>query len=328
MQTLSREKSFLEFLPVSLFGGIMGLCGLTFSWRLAEKAWHINTFCSEVIGMLALSCFIALSIAYILKIMKYPSLVFSELKHPVQACFFATMIVSLLLIPGVLFLYLPVISKILWLVGAILIFFFAIFILRKWLDNQQTLQSAVPVWILPVVGTLDVPIVGLHLGIPEAKEICTMFFGIGLIFSIILMVIVLSRLLFQAQLSKDIQPTLLILTAPFALAYTCYIQIQGKGDLASATMFYFNLFLFLILSGKILLLPKTCPFKVSWWSVSFPLTAVTVTCFNYASTSVFFLHRLISIILLAITTLIIIYLFIQTVYRIITGTFIANPSKN
>ncbi|MFC3559074.1 SLAC1 anion channel family protein [Pedobacter jamesrossensis] len=323
------DKSFLEFLPVSLFGGVMGLCGLSFCWRLAEKSWGIHPYFSNAAGVLAVLCFLILFVAYVIKIFRYPKLVIAEANHPVQICFFATFIVCLLLIPGITLPYLPVFSKVIWSAGALMIFIFALHVLRKWLDNKQQPESAMPIWILPVVGTLDVPVVGYHIGIPGVKEICLMFFGIGVLFGIILIVVVISRLFFQAPIPPELQATLLILTGPFALAYTGYIEIQGNQDIASATMFYFNIFLFLLISGKIMLLPISCPFKVSWWSVSFPLTAITVTCFHYANFSHYYIHKLMAGGMILLTTTVIIYLLFQTFFKISTRTFVPlTPSKS
>jgi tellurite resistance protein len=328
MPSTTSNESFLEFVPVSLFGGVMGLCGLCFSWRLAEKAWGFGNLTGEVIGITAIISFLLLSVVYAVKWAKYPGIVSSEFQHPVQVCFFATFIVSLLLMPGILLPYFPLLAKIMWIAGTLLIFVFSLKVLRKWLDRRQNAEDALPVWVLPVVGTLDVPIVGSHIQIVGSREICLMFFGIGFVFAVILLVVVISRLFFQEPLPAQLQPTMLILTGPFALAYSGYIEIMGKQDMAAIIMFYFNLFLFLLVAGKVVLLPKTCPFRVSWWSVSFPLTAITVSCFHYAEYSLSDVHKVLAFVMLLITSTIIVYLLVQTIFQIATNTFVpSNPQK-
>jgi tellurite resistance protein len=316
------QPTFLEFLPVSLFGGVMGLCGLCFAWRQACELWHINRLIGELIGFIAILAFIVLTVTYLAKCFKFPQLIRQELNNPVSVCFFATFIICLLLLPGILLPYLPLLAKIMWCTGTFLIFLFALYVLRKLIDHQQIPENALPVWVLPVVGTLDVPVVGNRFTHEGVHEICLMFFGIGLVFAIILITIILSRIFFQNPLPEATQPTLLILTGPFALAFTCYEGLSGTQDLFAAVLFYFNIFLLLLLGSKIALIPKACPFRVSWWSVSFPLTAVTISSFMYAKHHTDWVHQLLAVGLLTGSTVVIIYIFFLTLSKIIKGTFV------
>jgi tellurite resistance protein len=155
--------SFLEFMPVSLFGSVMGLSALCFAWRLANQTWHLGGTFAEIIGYTAILCFILLTIAYAVKWSRYPSLVVTEFKDPVSIGFFSTVTISLMLIPGILLPYTRPTANTIWLIGVSLTFLLAWFVLRKWLGKQQLAESAMPVWVLPVTGTLNVPIIGNFL---------------------------------------------------------------------------------------------------------------------------------------------------------------------
>src|ERR1700761_343189 len=89
--------TFLEFMPVSLFGAVMGLAALCFSWRLAEVAWHVGSLPGEVIGGAAIATFVILTIVYLIKGMRYRSLVKAEFASPATMSFFATVTISVLL---------------------------------------------------------------------------------------------------------------------------------------------------------------------------------------------------------------------------------------
>ncbi len=322
MTDTTHEPSFLEFLPVSFFGAIMGLTGLAFSWGWAEKLWSFPPVIKNIVGGIAIVSFVCLTIAYVIKWIKFPELVKKEIQHPVSVSFFATFIISLLLIPGILLPYNVNAAVIIWSAGAVMMFIFSWFVLRKWLDHQQEPGSAVPAWIIPIVGTLDVPIVGYRLPIPGIHEICLVFFGIGLVFSIILMTVIISRLFFQPQLPEALQPTLLILIGPFALAFSGYESLTGFQDIIASVFFYFDFFLLLILGSKIFLLAVCCPFRVTWWAVSFPLVAFTIAAFRYASYKHAVIFQVVPGVMLATSTAVILYLLIQTIYKIVTGTFI------
>jgi tellurite resistance protein len=313
--------TFLEFLPVSLFGGVMGLSALCFAWRLASQIWHADSVIGEIVGGMAILTFVLLAMAYIAKWVRYPASVKGEFSNSISVGFFSTVIISLLLLPGILLPYAPVAADVIWLMGITLTLLFAWYVLRKWMSRQQSMEGSMPVWVLPVVGTLNVPIVGNSLKFSGAHEICLMFFGIGIIFIIIMMTIIISRLFFQPPLAVNIQPSLLILVAPFALAFNGYVGLSGAQDIPASAFFYFCLFLLLIFGSKIILLPTCCPFQVSWWSVSFPLASVTVACLRYYINQPDTAHGILAVVLLLVTTFVILYLLVQTVYLIWSGRF-------
>lgn len=314
-----KPSSFFQFLPVSLFGGIMGLTGLSFAWKLAGHMWGAPDGISQVIGVISIVLFIVLGAAYFIKLRRYPQLVKAEFDHPVSISFFGTVIICLLLIPGILRQYNLALAEWIWGTGAVLMFLFAWKVLRKWLDNRQDPGNALPVWIIPIVGTLDVPIVGAQLPIPGIHEICLLFYGIGILFAIVLFTMIVSRLFFQGPLPEAIQPTLLILVGPFALAFNGYEALTGHQDMMASIFFYFGLFLLLLTGSKIFLLPKCCPFRVTWWAVSFPLAAITIAAFHYAELNNAWVFKAIAGILLTFSTSIILYLLVQTFGKIIKG---------
>jgi tellurite resistance protein len=70
------------------------------------------------------------------------------------------------------------------------------------------------------------------------------------------------------------------------------------------------------------MLPKTCPFFISWWSVSFPMAAVTISALHYAEGHPGAFQFILAGALLLTTTLVITYLIIQTLQRIIKGNLV------
>ena len=316
-----QAPAFLEFMPVSLFGSVMGFSALCFAWRSANRTWHYGAQFAEAIGYMAILTFVVLTIAYILKWIRYPASVAREFKSSVTIGFFSTVSISILLIPGILLPYAPVAAYAIWLLGVVLTIFSAWYVLRKWLDEQQPRENAVPAWVLPVTGTLNVPIVGSAFNFAGAHEICVLFFGIGIIFIIIMYSLIFSRLFFETPLPAAIQPSLFILVAPMSLAFNGYEGMIGGQDLMASTFFYFSLFLLLLFGSKLLLLPRCCPFQVSWWSVSFPLGAVTTAALRYAQMRPDAAHWTLAALLLAVSTVVVLYLLVQTIYQIGSRTF-------
>jgi len=311
-----RTPGFIEFMPVSLFGAVMGLTSLCFTWRLANQVWHVGRLVAEIIGYTAILVFVLLMITYSIKWSRYPAAVAKEFKNSITIGFFATVSISILLIPGILLPYAPAVADVIWLAGVVITFLFAWFVLRKWIDEEQPWESAVPAWVLPVTGTLNVPIVGNSLKFSGAHEICLLFFGVGIIFIIIMMTIIFSRLFFAAPMAVALQPSLFILVAPLALAFNGYEGLIGGQDITASAFFYFTLFLLLLFGSKIWLLPKCCPFQVSWWSVSFPLGSVSIACLRYSQKQPDTAHWILAGVLISGTTLVILYLLVQTICQI------------
>lgn len=59
------DKSYFSYLPVSLFGSVMGLCGLSIGWKLAAFHFGFNGFMADILALLAVLDFIILSICYV-----------------------------------------------------------------------------------------------------------------------------------------------------------------------------------------------------------------------------------------------------------------------
>jgi len=92
-------------MPVSLFGAVMGLCGLSFVWGMAHKLWQVNIWISHSIGLIAILSFFVISFVYLIKLIKYPRFVYNDFNHPVTISFFAMIIISFLLIHCLLMPY-------------------------------------------------------------------------------------------------------------------------------------------------------------------------------------------------------------------------------
>src|ERR1700679_4188863 len=53
------------YLPVALFGSVMGLTGLSVAWRLAHTRYGVPAGIADAIGAIAMAVFVALTIVYL-----------------------------------------------------------------------------------------------------------------------------------------------------------------------------------------------------------------------------------------------------------------------
>lgn len=309
----------LEYLPVGLFGSVMGLTGLSVAWRQAHVRYGVPTWIAEAIGIIAVTMFVALSIGYLVKLLTALDAVKLEFRHPIAGNLFGTILVSLLLLPIILAPINLRLAQGMWIVGAISMFGFAWMIVTRWMSDRQLVAHATPAWIVPVVGLLDVPLALPSLGLPPLQGVMAASLAVGLFFAVPLFTLIFSRLVFEPPIPDALQPTLLILVAPFAVGMSSYVVTTGAVDLFAEALFALTLFMLAVLLNRMRYLLACCPFRVSWWAVSFPLAASAIDALRFATARPSEISDAVALALLALATLTIAGLFIRTLYGVVTG---------
>ncbi|MDE7235621.1 MAG: hypothetical protein K2N45_03250, partial [Helicobacter japonicus] len=193
-----------------------------------------------------------------------------------------------------------------------------------------------PAWIIPVVGLLDLPLAlplfADKVWVQDFSFIIAGFcVGVGFFWSIVLCVLIFARIVFFEKLPEKLMPTLVILLAPFGAgvsAYAVFIQdFSSLGvDNLSYALFSIGLFLLFALLPQIFKIGKCCPFRISWWAISFPLAAMCIASFNITESIILkssarvaiFLSSLSSVLLIAVT-LAFVWLLMRTLKGIIKG---------
>ena len=281
-------RTAFDFLPVGLFGAVMGLTGLSVAWRLAEvryggPAWL--GWVSPILGWVAVAAFVAILSGYGVKLATAFDAVRAEFRHPIAGNLFGTPLISLLLLPIPLAPYSLAAARALWVVGAVGMVAFAWFVVSRWMSDRQQTAHATPAWIIPVVGLLDVPLALPSLGLPPLHGLMVFSLAVGLFFAVPLFTLIFSRLLFEPPLPDALKPSLLILVAPFAVGCSTYLATVGQPDLFSDALFMLTLFVLAVLLGQLRNLAVCCPFRVAWWAVSFPLAASAIAALRYAASA-------------------------------------------
>jgi tellurite resistance protein len=309
----------LAYLPVSLFGSVMGLCGLALAWRLAAIEFGLPGMVGEVLGQVSVLVFVALVVAYAVKCLQSPDAVRAEFAHPVAANFFSTPIISLLLLPAILAPYALALANVLWVAGTLAMLGFAWLIVSRWMSVRQQIAHATPAWIVPVVGTINISYSGVPLAIPGSHPVCVFALAVGLFFAVPLFTLILSRLIFEAPMPQPLQPSLMILVAPFAVGFSAYLNVAGRLDLFGESLFYLGVFMLAVLLPKLLRLRSCSPFHTSWWAVSFPLAAMTLAALKFSVERPVWLAQAFALALLAFTTFVIVSMGLRTGIGIARG---------
>ena len=304
-------KPMLDYLPVGLFGSTMGLTGLSVAWRLAHERYGAPEWIALAVAALAVLAFVLVLTGYTIKAVTAFPAVRSEFNHPIVGNLFGTALISLLLLPIVLEPFAHRVALFLWALGAAGMVVFAWFIVSRWMSDRQQVAHATPAWFIPVVGLLDVPLALPSLGLP-LPGLTVFALAVGLFFALPLFTLIFSRLLFEPPLPDALKPTLLILVAPFAVGYSTYAVASPRTDLFAESLYMLTLFLLVVLVGQLRNLPLCCPFRVSWWAVSFPLAACSIAALRFAAADPTIITDAIAVTLLALATLVIAALLLRT----------------
>ena len=306
----------LQHMPAGLFGAGLGIAGFATAWRETLVAFELSPVPAIILAGIACGVFIALLALYAVKVLRHFDAVKAEFRHPIQGNFFAAATMTAMILTSNLVTTLPGIATVIWAVAAIANLTVTIVIISIWMSRDGHISHAAPVWFIPVVGNLIIPIVGAPLGY---TDIGWMMFAVGLLFWVVLFTIVFYRLLFEARLEGPLRPSLFILIAPPSLCFIAYAVLNG-GLVDGPALMFLGLALFTLL----ILLPQVpsmlrLPFGLGWWSYTFPLAALSVACTLYADAVGGVVPAALALAAIALVTLAVAVVTVQTIRYILAG---------
>ncbi|MBW7453665.1 SLAC1 anion channel family protein [Paenibacillus sepulcri] len=320
MAAVQKQKSSVQFLPVNLFASVMGISGLSLAWRQASKLFGTSPVIADIIGIVAVLVFVALSIGYISKWVLYPQKVKDEFAHPVLGFFFGTITISILLLSSVIGAYSEISGQVIWVIGIVPTFALSFVIVTRLLNGNHEPGNAVPALLIPVVGTINIAVTGGTMPFPWAHEINLLSLAIGGIVALVFLSLILSRLIHQAPLPAGSTPSMMIMIAPFEVGFLGYTNFEQRIDPFASILYYFGLFLFIVLFFKVF--KKSIPFGASWWAVGFPMAALSNAALKYAMFVHSWLLIAISAVVLALLSIVLVVLFIRTINMLFKGSLL------
>jgi tellurite resistance protein len=170
----------------------------------------------------------------------------------------------------------------LWWVGAVSQLALALSVLQRWMGEAPfTIAQVHPAWFIPVVGNLVVPLAGTT---HAPADISWFFFGVGLLYWLVLTPLILFRVILADALPDRLRPTLAILIAPPAVAALAWDRLGGSPlDPFGRILLSAALFQALLLATQALRLIRV-PFAIPTWAYTFPLAALTSALLTAART--------------------------------------------
>lgn len=317
---------FLTHMPIGSFAMVMGMSGLSLAWsRLGHTGFmpELSHAISAGVGVFAMAVFAVLLGIYAAKWSRNHKLVYDEWQHPIKSGFFAAVSISFALLGAVSTVHFPGIALPLWSIGAVLQVVAMIMVLNAWM-HRETLQPAhaTPVWFIPAVGNVVMPLAGVKLGM---MEVSWWFFGVGMLFWLVLLTIVMHRLLFvQPPLPARLMPTLFIFLAPPAVGFLSWLLLTGQAqpsamplDMFGHLLYGLAFFFVIFLLSQVHRFAKL-PFFMSWWAFGFPSAAFTSASLLYGQVvPSAWVVQIVGVLAVVATSVLIVFLSIRTLMAIV-----------
>lgn len=320
----------LKFLMPGWFSVVMGLCGLSLAWHRASGVLgDMANGIALVVGGLAAVVFAVLLVASVLRFSRYPAALEDDLKHPVRHAFVAAFPVAVLLLAAVgvaLFGPHPLLNG-LWWFGALTQVWATVWVLGHWLapvkpgsgtGNTGLWPAVTPVLLIPVVGNVVAPLAGLPLG--HASWSAAQM-GIGAFFWPIVMGLILVRRIAHSPLPDRILPAWFITLAPPAVIGVVFTQFEAPLPLALG-MWGIAAFVLIWLAPMVKRIASQ-PFGVAFWGLSFPIASFAALTLRLAELKAGSGFETAGVLLLAISSIVILWLGFATVRGLRDGSLLA-----
>ncbi|NWF66998.1 MAG: C4-dicarboxylate ABC transporter [Campylobacterales bacterium] len=303
----------IKYFQIPFFAVVMGLSGLAIAYQKAHHIFAFPKFIYECLLFLSSILFLVILYFYAKKAVLFFEEVIKDFFHPIRINFFAAFSISLLLLSIAFYSYYPIISIPLWYFGTLLHLFMTFYVVSFWIRHNFEITHTNPVWFIPIVGNVLVPVIGVDL-LP--KEVSLYFFSVGIFFWILLSTIIFYRVIFHHQMAQKFIPTLFIFIAPPAVGFISYIKILNSFDFTANILLSIALFFAILLffMGKSFLNLK---FFISWWAFTFPLDAIAIAFMVAFQITHNTIYAIFGVGFLAIATVVIGYVSFQTVKNIL-----------
>ncbi len=313
----------LKYLVPGWYATVMGLTGLSLAWhRAAPLMGGGAEAVASVLGALAAAVFAVLVLATVLRGQRHPEAWAEDRHHPVRHTLVAALPISLILLATVALAELgpsmPV--RLLWWAGALGQLLTTVWVLARWLRpgaaGGLAWASATPTLFLPIVGHVLVPLAGVPLGQVEwsAAQL-----GIGILFWPLVLGLVLSRIASSGLWPERLLPSAFIFIAPPAAVGLSLLQL-GAPLLVVWALWGMALFS-LLWVGTLARRIAQLPFSLAHWGMSFPLASLAALTLRLATPGG--LLAVLGPALLALVSLVVLWLVLATVRGLRDGTLLA-----
>lgn len=347
----------LKFLMPGWFSVVMGLAGLALAWLTARPTLGDSaTGVSLVLGALAVCVFGVLLVLSWLRASRYPAALLEDLRHPVRHGFVGAFPLAVLLLcaQAAELGFRGAWLSGLWALAASGQLWATVWVLKRWLlalpvpaapppAAPTALQGLIdgallspaaakpaavaapafwpmvtPVLLIPVVGNVVAPLAGQTLGWSTWSFAQL---GVGLLLWPMVLALLLVRRAAQGPLPERLMPAWFITIAPPSVIGL--VLVQAHAPTAVVAAFWGAALFFVLWVGTVARQAVSQPFSLTFWALSFPLTAFTALTLKLSVSVASPVLQMVGTLLLALTSLVVFGLCLATVRGLRNGSLLA-----
>ena len=178
MDKLNPPQKVLN-LPAGYFGMVLGIIGMGFAWRYASTLWPVTRWPGDALVALAVTCWFLLTVAFIIRAIRFPRSVLAEMRHPVMSSFVSLFPATTMLVSIGLAAYSQtrLLADILFFVGACVQLCYAAWQSAGLWRGEHPAEATTPGLYLPTVANNFIS--AMACGALGFHDLGIMFFGAG-----------------------------------------------------------------------------------------------------------------------------------------------------
>ncbi|HCM9353070.1 TPA: dicarboxylate transporter/tellurite-resistance protein TehA [Enterobacter kobei] len=324
MDKLNPPQKVLN-LPAGYFGMVLGIIGMGFAWRYASTLWPVTRWPGDALVALAVTCWFLLTVAFIIRAIRFPRSVLAEMRHPVMSSFVSlfpatTMLVAIGFVP-----WCRPISVVLFGVGVVTQLSYSAWQSAGLWRGNHPQEATTPGLYLPTVANNFISAMACGaLGFNDAGFV---FLGAGVFSWLSLEPVILQRLRSAGELPTTQRTSLGIQLAPALVACSAWFSVNGgEADTFAKMLFGYGL-LQLLFMLRLLPWYVSQPFNASFWSFSFGISALATTGLHLGHSSPSGFFHVIAVPLFIFTNVIIGILLVRTFILLLQGKLLLRTEK-
>ncbi|MEL0321004.1 MAG: hypothetical protein VXA68_03225 [Gammaproteobacteria bacterium] len=265
-------------MPIRFAPAVMSLFGLALAWRALSDLGGWESGFGRLISIGAL----------LLGLVTFGSIVLHQFQkgalretfeNPQLRVLPACLTVGLMLLSALLAPHMPRLANAMIWIAALGHFLLLAWLINGWFRGGLAVEIISPVWFIPVVGNIVVPVGAIASG-----EVMLAWFGfsVGIVLWLMLLPIVFFRLIHGKPMPDELESTQMVLVAPPAIGSVSWSLLAGDQAVVPGVVLLSVAFFLMLTMVPMVLRVISRPFVPANWAFGFPLAALSTGLATYS----------------------------------------------
>jgi tellurite resistance protein len=265
-------------MPIRFAPAVMSLFGLALAWRALSDLGGWESGFGRLISIGAL----------LLGLVTFGSIVLHQFQkgalretfeNPQLRVLPACLTVGLMLLSALLAPHMPRLANAMIWIAALGHFLLLAWLINGWFRGGLAVEIISPVWFIPVVGNIVVPVGAIASG-----EVMLAWFGfsVGIVLWLMLLPIVFFRLIHGKPMPDELESTQMVLVAPPAIGSVSWSLLAGDQAVVPGVVLLSVAFFLMLTLLPMVLRVISRPFVPANWAFGFPLAALSTGLATYS----------------------------------------------